>query len=131
MTRRESREVAFMVIFEKMFQNELSVEEIFEFANESQLFKSSDFAKKLAVGVFENIDTIDELIDGNLVGWSASRISKTSRAVLRLAVFELKYTDVPLGVVINEALEISKKYSSETDTSFVNGVLASVSKKVR
>lgn len=131
MTRRESREVAFMVIFEKMFQNELSVEEIFEFANVSQLFKSSDFAKNLAVGVFENIDNIDELIDGNLVGWSANRISKTSRAVLRLAVFELKYTDVPLGVVINEALEISKKYSSETDTSFVNGVLASVSKKVR
>lgn len=129
MTRRESREVAFMVIFEKMFQNELSLEDIFEMAKESDLFKIGTFAKNLAVGVFDNLDAIDEIISANLVGWSISRISKTSRAILRLAVYELKFTDVPVGVAINEALEICKKYSTEADASFVNGVLASVSKK--
>lgn len=128
MTRRESREVAFMVIFEKMFQTELTLDEIFDMAQESDLFKAGTFAKNLAVGVFENLEAIDEIISENLVGWSISRISKTSRAVLRLAVYELKFTDVPVGVAINEALEICKKYSTESDASFVNGVLASVSK---
>lgn len=128
MTRRESREVAFMVIFEKMFQTELTLDEIFDMAQESDLFKAGAFAKNLAVGVFENLEAIDEIISENLVGWSISRISKTSRAVLRLAVYELKFTDVPVGVAINEALEICKKYSTESDASFVNGVLASVSK---
>lgn len=129
MTRRESREIAFMVIFEKMFQTELSLDEIFEMAAETDLFKVGSFAKNLANGVFENIDKIDEIIADNLVGWSLSRISKTSKAVLRLAVYELTYTDIPIGVAINEALEICKKYSSDADVSFVNGVLASVTKK--
>ena len=129
MTRRESREVAFMVIFEKMFQNELTLDEIFAMAQESDLFKVSTFAQKLAFGVFDNLDAIDEIISENLVGWTISRISKTSRAILRLAVYELKFTDVPVGVAINEALEICKKYSTEADVSFVNGVLASASKK--
>lgn len=131
MTRRESREVAFMVIFEKMFQNDLTVEEIFEIAQESDLFKAGDFAKKLACGACDSAEVIDELISENLVGWSVNRISKVSKAILRLAVYELKYTDVPVGVAINEALEIAKKYSSEEDASFINGLLASVSKKVR
>lgn len=129
MTRRESREVAFMVIFEKMFQDELTLDEIFEMAQESGLFKAGTFAKNLANGVSDNIEKIDEVISENLVGWSISRISKTSRAILRLAVYELKFTDVPVGVAINEALEICKKYSTEEDASFVNGVLASVAKK--
>lgn len=129
MTRRESREVAFMVIFEKMFQSELTLDEIFEMAAETELFKTGAFAKGLAEGVFANVEKIDEIISENLVGWSLSRISKTSRAILRLAVFELKFTDVPVGVAINEALEICKKYSTEADASFVNGVLASVTKK--
>lgn len=128
MTRRESREVAFMVIFEKMFQSELTLDEFFEMAAETELFKAGTFAKGLANGVFENVEKIDEIISENLVSWSLSRISKTSRAVLRLAVYELKFTDVPVGVAINEALEICKKYSTEADASFVNGVLASVSK---
>ena len=80
------------------------------------------------IGVQTIISQIDEIISENLVSWSLSRISKTSRAVLRLAVYELKFTDVPVGVAINEALEICKKYSTEADASFVNGVLASVSK---
>ena len=55
MTRRESREVAFMVIFEKMFQSELTLDEIFEMAAETELFKAGTFAKGLATGVFENV----------------------------------------------------------------------------
>ena len=58
---------------------------------------------------YDNIEAIDAVINKNLVGWSAKRISRVSRAVLRLAVCELMFTDVPVGVAINEAVEISKK----------------------
>lgn len=131
MTRHESREAAFIVIFEKMFQSDMTVEEIFTYGEEEAVLGVSDFAKELANRVFENLEEIDSVISENLVGWSVSRISKVSRAVLRLAVCELKYSDIPVGVAVNEAVEITKKYSGEQDSSFVNGVLASVAKKVR
>ncbi len=131
MTRHEAREVAFQIVFEKMFQNEISIEEIIDVATEAEIFEVDAFATHLAQLVDENLAVVDELIDENLVRWSAERISKISRAILRLAVTELKYTDIPVGVAVNEAVELTKKYSSPSDASFVNGVLASVIKKVR
>lgn len=131
MTRRESREVAFIVIFEKMFQKDLSLEEIFSFAKETDLFNAGGFAKELVKNVFDNLEEVDAIISDSLVGWSADRLSKVSRSLLRLAVSELNYTDVPVGVAINEAVEICKKYSTEDDASYINGVLATVAKKVR
>ena len=79
--------------------------------------------------MYENIEQIDELIDKNLVGWSAKRISKVSRAIMRLSVCEMLYSeDLPVGVIINEAVEISKKYATNEDASDVNGVLGAVAK---
>ena len=76
--------------------------------------------------VFEHLSGIDQTIDDNLVGWSASRISKVARAVLRLAVYEILFSDVPDGVAINEAVEITKKYSAQDEASYVNGVLGTI-----
>lgn len=132
MTRHESRELAFILIFEKSFQNETTIVELIESAIELELFPQNAFAEKLARQVFENIEEIDRLIDENLVGWSAKRISKASRAILRLSVCELLYSkDLPIGVSINEAVEIAKKYATAEDASYINGVLGSVAKKVR
>lgn len=129
MTRHESRELAFILIFEKSFQSELSVVELIENALELELFPSNAFAENLAKKVYENIEQIDEIIDKNLVGWSAKRISKVSRAIMRLSVCEMLYSeDLPVGVIINEAVEISKKYATAEDASYVNGVLGSVAK---
>jgi N utilization substance protein B len=83
-------------------------------------------------GVKNSMDLIDKLIDDNLVRWSAKRISKASRAVLRLAVCELLFSqDLPVGVIINEAVEIAKKYATNEDGAYINGVLGSVAKKIR
>lgn len=131
MTRHESRELAFILVFEKGFQEEMSVIELIENALELELFPENAFAENLARKVYDNIKEIDETINENLVRWSAKRISRVSRAILRLAVCELMYTDVPVGVAINEAVEITKKYASEDDASYVNGVLGAVAKKVR
>ena len=129
MTRHESRELAFILIFEKSFQSELTVVELIESALELELFPTNTFAENLAKKVYENFEQIDEIIDKNLVGWSAKRISRVSRAIMRLSVCELLYSeDLPVGVIINEAVEISKKYATNEDASYVNGVLGSVAK---
>lgn len=130
MTRRESREVAFIIIFEKLFQQETPIDEIIAGAAESEIYKVNEFAKKLLNCVYENIEKIDSLIEENLVGWSVSRISKVSKAVLRLGICEIMFIDdVPDGVAINEAVEITKKYSTAEDAAFINGVLGSVARK--
>lgn len=131
MTRHESRELAFILVFEKGFQEEMSVIELIENALELELFPENAFAENLARKVYDNITEIDNTINDNLVRWSAKRISRVARAILRLAVCELLFTDVPVGVAINEAVEIAKKYATEDDASYVNGVLGAVAKKVR
>ncbi len=130
MTRRESRELAFVLVFEKSFQEDVTVVELIENALELELFPQNAFAETLARKVYENIEDIDRAIEENLVGWSAKRISKVSRAILRIAVCELLYSEnMPVGVAINEAVEIAKKYSTAEDASYINGVLGSVAKK--
>ena len=131
MTRHESRELAFILVFEQGFQEEMTVIELIENALELELFPENAFAENLARKVYDNITEIDNTINDNLVRWSAKRISRVARAILRLAVCELMFTDVPVGVAINEAVEIAKKYASDDDASYVNGVLGSVAKKVR
>ena len=131
MTRHESRELAFILVFEKSFQDETTIIELIENALELELFPENAFAETLARKVYDNIEAIDNTINENLVGWSAKRISRVSRAILRLAVCELMYSDVPVGVAINEAVEIAKKFASDEDASYVNGVLGSVARKIK
>lgn len=132
MTRHESRELAFILIFEKSFQEDVTVIELIESALELELFPQNAFAENLARKVYDNLEQIDKTIEENLVGWSAKRISKVTRAILRLAVCELLFSeDMPVGVAINEAVEIAKKYSSTDDASYINGVLGSVAKKIK
>lgn len=131
MTRHEARETAFIVLFEKLFRPDDSIDEIISSAEESEFFEANDYIRNVADKVSEKADDIDALIEKNLVGWTIKRISKVSLAVLRLAVCEILYfDDIPVSVSINEAVEITKKYSTEQDASFVNGVLGSVSKSV-
>ena len=130
MTRKEAREQAFIIIFEKEFNNEYSVDEIIEAARDAELFDADDFAEKIARSTLDNIENLDEIISSNLKGgWKISRISKVSLAILRLAICEItKFSDIPVSVSINEAVELAKTYAAEEDSAFVNGLLSSVSK---
>lgn len=130
MTRKQAREEAFILIFEKVFNDE-SVEEILELANEVRDLKADNYIKTVFGGVYENLETLDDIISQNAVGWSIERISKTALCVLRLSLFEIKFMDdIPVSVSINEAVELCKKYATKDDASFVNGILSTVAKSL-
>ena len=128
MTRSESREQAFIIIFESQFNKE-SIEEIIALAGEIRDVKISSFAKTLIASANDNSEKINEIISQYAKKWSLNRISKVSLSVLQLAIGEiLTESDVPIGVTINEAVELCKKYGGEDDFSFVNGILGAYSK---
>lgn len=128
MKRHEAREVAFIIIFEKSFQDETPLDEIIDSAAESEFFEVNRFVTRTVKDVFDNLPKIDETIEQYLVGWTNTRISRVARAILRLGVYEILYSDVPDGVAINEAVEITKKYSEQKEASYINGVLGSVAR---
>ncbi|MBR2578765.1 MAG: transcription antitermination factor NusB [Clostridia bacterium] len=131
MDRRTSREQAFIFLFEDTFGMNSS-EEIIENAQFAREEKVSAFTKKLFEGALENIDEIDKIIDENLTGWKRERISRTALAVLRLAVYEIMFEkDTPNKVVANEAVELSKKYSTKEESAYINGILGSVISKAK
>lgn len=128
MTRKQAREEAFILIFEKLFSDS-TVEEILELACEVRDLEPDEYIKKVFFGVYENSTEIDALISQNSVGWKIERISKTALSLLRLALFEMKYYDeIPVSVSINEAVEICKKYATKEDSAFINGILSTVAK---
>ena len=127
MTRREARNQAFILIFEKSI-NGYEIEDILEAAKQCRDFieDNDGYAVNTFKGVFEKVEEIDEDISKNLSGWAINRISKVSLAVLRLAIYEIKYlNDIPEAVSIDEAVELCKTYTTPDDASFVNGVLGS------
>lgn len=129
MTRKQAREETFILIFEKAF-NDVSTSEILEIAAEARDLVPDEYIEKVFIGVFDNIDEIDDLISQNAVGWKIERISKTALSILRLAIYEIKYFDeIPESVSINEAVELSKKYATSADASFVNGILSTIVKE--
>ena len=134
LSRRQSREQAFLLAFERNFNNE-TVDELCEIATESRDFEIDDFALGLLKKIEENEEQIDEIIEKNANGWKIRRISKTALSILQLSVCELRYSDMssikaenPVSVVINEAVLLAKKYSSDKDAAFVNGVLGAVTR---
>lgn len=128
MSRKKSREYAFRLVFEKFFHEpELN----FEFSDEEFVFDDTDkeFVNSLIGGVNEHYDEILDIIKSNVIGYEIDRVFKVDLAILVLAVFELKFiSDCVPSIVINEAVELSKKYSTDKSYSFINGVLAKVIK---
>ena len=130
MTRKKAREEAFILIFEKAF-NDCSAEEILEIAKEVRDLEDDEYINKVFFGVYENLSEIDELISQKSVGWKITRISKTALSILRLAIYEIKYFDeIPNSVSINEAVELAKIYATKEDSSFVNGILSTIVKEL-
>ncbi len=134
LSRRQSREQAFLLAFERNFQEE-TVKELCETAIEIRDFEIDDFAINLLEQIENHENEINVLIEKHANGWSLKRISKVSLSVLQLAISELKYTDTsqvkaenPVSVIINEAVLIAKKYASDKESAFVNGVLGSVAR---
>lgn len=133
-SRIKSREIAVELTFQMMINKDSVEETIANFKeNFDDNMNEGDFKYIEAVlnGIQENVEEIDECIKSSLTNWTIDRISKVNHAILRVAIYEMKYLDdVPGKVAINEAVEIAKKYSDEKSSSFINGVLDKVIKNI-
>ncbi len=124
MNRKTARENAFILLFEGASKTDETAEEIFEKATVSRELECDDYVKTVFFGVYTNERVIDECVSKCLVGWKKERVSISSKAILKLAVYEMIFMeDIPFKVSINEAVELSKKYDDEKAYIFVNGVL--------
>lgn len=129
LTRHKIRELAFQTLF-AIEANSATDKEMFFYAL-TKMHEDEEIPQYFNVivdGVLEHKSELDSLISKHLSsGWSIQRIAKTDLIVLRIAFFEAKYVEnVPANVAINEALEITKKYSDDRSRKFVNGVLANI-----
>ncbi len=129
MTRSQSREQAFALLFEKSFNPETDMEDIITLSLENDIIEPDEFASMLAQTAWDKLFSIDAIIEKYSKNWKKHRISRVALAAMRLSVCELMYIpEVPVGASINEAVELCKKYATADDASFVNGVLGSVAR---
>ena len=128
MSRREIREQIFKILFQTEFYGDqewedhlyLFVEGLGELDE-----KDSDYIISKVKDIYQHLDEIDELINTNADRWKTGRMAKAELAIIRLAVYEMKYDDdIPQGVAINEAVELAKIFGGDTSSAFINGVLA-------
>lgn len=97
-----------------------------------QVVAPNELTSMLVTGVSDHLERVDGLIAGHAHGWTLTRMPVIDRCVLRLAVFELLgRPDVPVAVVIDEAVELAKRFSTDDSGRFVNGVLSAVAREVR
>lgn len=133
MNRTAIREQTFKLIYSLEIQKQEELEEAIELYEESNQItdeKAKAYIKDTIFGMEKNKDEIIQQIEKNLKSdWKLERISKIDLAILKLAIYELKYTDIPFKVAINEAVELAKKYGEDASKNFVNGILASVVKE--
>ncbi len=131
MSRHEARILAFSLIFEREFDDTKALDEIYETAKEVRDFEDDEYVKDVFYGTQEHEAELLTLIEKYSQGWKVSRISKISLSVIKLALYEMLYTDIPLKVTINEAVEITKTYDDEKASGFVNGILNSAARDVK
>ena len=133
MKRSAIRELAFRLIYSLEIQKSEELEEQIELyleCNELEEHEAKEYIKDAVLGIKQNINEIQELIEKNLkADWKLDRISKIDLSLLKLAIYEIKYKKIPYKVAINESLELAKKYGEENSKNFVNGILASVVKE--
>ncbi|MDP3296749.1 MAG: transcription antitermination factor NusB [Thermodesulfovibrionia bacterium] len=131
MKRRRAREYALQVLFQLDVTNNEFTDEVLKnfWKNIKEDDDVKEFANDIVIGTRENIDSIDKIIKKTAEHWAINRIAVVDRNILRAATYELLYrSDIPPSVVMNEAIEISKKFSTEDSASFINGILDKIQK---
>ena len=132
MNRSAIRENTFKLIYSIGIQKPENIEEQIDLFFESNNIKDEEakkYIKTVVLGINENEEQILENIEKNLKeDWKLNRISKMDLSILKLAIYEIKYNEIPYKVAINEAVELAKKYGEDKSKNFVNGILASIVK---
>ncbi len=130
MSRKEARRNLFGILFETEFKGDESPEAIYSSALEERNIPEDDYIRGAFFGICAKSAELDKIISRYAKGWRADRLSKVSRTVIRLSVYEILYADIPANVSVSEAVDIAKKYGEEKSRAFVNGVLSSIVKDV-
>ncbi len=128
-TRSELREKCMIILYQNdIYKNSkmnISIDEIID--NNMEI--ENDFVKDIVYGVVTHQNEIDEIANSHMEDWSIDRLDKTGASILRMAIFELKFTDTPEIVVINEAVELAKKYSDDSVRKMINAILDKIVKE--
>lgn len=124
--RSELREIIVKVIYQTIILEEAKLEYDVDSLIKEQLEVQNEFVSTCVNGILENKNTLTKLANKYLSSWTLDRLNKVDQAILLLGIYELKYTETPSIVAINEAIELSKKYSDEAVTKMINGVLDKV-----
>ena len=146
MTRANARELAVHLIYGREFTEEdpeqviatrLEKEYYAKLALENQVYNERPTGTQMAyidavvAGVANRVDDLNETIQKHSIGWDVSRISRLTRSVIQLAIYEILYVeDVPTGVAISEAVRLAKKYDGDDTGSFVNGILGAYARSL-
>ena len=131
-TITHAREAVVQTLYALDQGNDQAIEQFDELLKEKKIRnKKAEFAKELLKGVLKHKDEIDKIIKEHLIDWNFDRLDKIDKQILRLGVYELKYTDTPFQIIIDEAVKIAKNFSEDKAKSFINGILDRVAKEVR
>jgi len=128
--RRQGRETALQILFQVEFATRISYHDFLSLFEESVPKGAVEYADLLVSGVKDRQQDIDAIIQSASAHWSLSRMSLVDKNILRLAVFEMKYSEelIKPSIAINEAIEIAKKYGTTESAAFVNGILDFIAK---
>ncbi len=129
MSRREDREKGVKLLYEYTFHDGMKAGDFLESRDCNDKFPFTPFLKELFMGTVNAQSEIDKSLSEISNGWKLSRISKVTLSILRLASYEIIFTDVPSKAVINEALEIAKKYDDLKSVKFINGILNNLARQ--
>lgn len=123
-SRHELREAVFKILFQ-IENTELDYKELLELEQEE--IANSSYVNNTLTEIIDKLEEIDNVISNNLKDWKLERLSKMDRQILRISAYEILCSDIPYKVSINEAIELSKKYSEKDESyKFINGVLKGI-----
>ncbi len=127
MNRHKLREETFCLLFLTEFHPDDEIgEQMKIFIEQREIGDQGDYVREKVEDIIAHHDEIDERIESKAENWKLKRMGRVEQSLLRLAVYEVMYEDLPKGIAINEAVELAKVYGEENSPSFVNGVLARV-----
>jgi N utilization substance protein B len=122
-TRSELREKCMIILYQNEIINKGKIKTPIEEIIKDNLEYDSEFVNEIVNGVLNNYDELNKIANEHMKDWTIDRIDKTGASILRMGIYELKHTDTPPVVVINEAIELAKKYSDDNVRKIINAVL--------
>lgn len=129
-TRSELREIASKVLYESYILDNAKIDYNLDDLIKEEMEVENDFVKEIVNGVRKYQDDIKKIANDSLVDWEIDRLSKVDKAILSIGIYEMLYTETPNIVAINEAVELSHKYSDDKVTSMINASLDKINKGI-